>query len=111
MLEVLTEDFVRTARAKGVPAQGVIFRHALRNALLPTITLLGLSLPALVGGAVFVEAIFQWPGLGTLAFASITSRDYEVVLGVTMVASVMVVVAGIAADFAYAAADPRTRHG
>lgn len=111
VLEVLPEDFVRTARAKGVPPHGVIFRHALRNALLPTITLLGLSLPAIVGGAVFVEVIFTWPGLGQLAYASIGSRDYEVVLGVTVLTSSMVVIAGIAADLAYAALDPRTRHG
>ena len=111
VLDVLPEDFVRTARAKGLPARTVVFRHALRNALLPTITLLGLALPALVGGAVFVEAVFAWPGLGMLAIASITARDYPVVLGVTLVASVMVVVAGIAADAACAWADPRARRG
>ncbi|MBC7895910.1 MAG: ABC transporter permease [Cytophagaceae bacterium] len=111
VLEVLPEDFVRTARAKGVPRQGVVFRHALRNALLPTITLFGLILPALVGGAVFVERIYAWPGIGTLAVSSISNRDYEVVLGVTLIASTVVVIAGIMADLAYAAADPRTRHG
>jgi peptide/nickel transport system permease protein len=109
VLDVLPEDFVRTARAKGLPPAGVVYRHALRNALLPTITLLGLSLPALVGGAVFVETVFAWPGLGQLAIASISARDYPVVLGVTLVASAMVVIAGIVADAAYAWADPRAR--
>ena len=109
VLDVLPEDFVRTARAKGVPATGVVFRHALRNALLPTITLLGLTLPALVGGAVFVETIFAWPGLGMLAVNAIVTRDYAVVLGVTTLASLMVVVAGISTDVAYTLVDPRTR--
>ncbi|MGQ0649497.1 MAG: ABC transporter permease [Gemmatimonadaceae bacterium] len=107
VLDVLPEDYVRTARAKGTPARAVVFRHALRNALLPTITLLGLSLPALVGGAVFVESVYSWPGLGTVAISAIGARDYAVVLGVTLLTSVMVVVAGILADAAYAWADPR----
>jgi peptide/nickel transport system permease protein len=111
VLEVLPEDYVRTARAKGVPRRGVVFRHALRNALLPTITLLGLALPALVGGAVFIESIFSWPGVGTLAVSSLANRDYPVVLGVTMIASLVVVVAGIVTDVAYHLVDPRTRHG
>ncbi|MCC6318959.1 MAG: ABC transporter permease [Gemmatimonadaceae bacterium] len=111
VLEVLPEDYVRTARAKGVAPRQLLYRHALRNALLPTITLIGLSLPALVGGAVFVERIFAWPGIGDLAVASIGGRDYFVVLGVTLIGSVVVVVAGILTDLAYAAVDPRTGHG
>ena len=111
VLEVLPEDFVRTARAKGVQPHAVLYRHALRNALLPTITLLGLSLPALVGGAVFVETVFSWPGLGLLAIDAIKQRDYAVVLGVSLLASVLVVIAGILTDLAYAAVDPRTRRG
>ena len=89
----------------------MLYRHALRNALLPSITLLGLSLPALVGGAVFVEAVFSWPGLGLLAIDAMRQRDYSVVLGVSLLTSVLVVMAGILTDLAYAAADPRTRRG
>lgn len=111
VLERLPDDYVRTARAKGVAERTVVFRHAFRNALLPTITLLGLSVPVLVGGAVFVEQIFAWPGLGMLAISAIAARDYPVVLGVTLLASTMVVVGGILADLAYSLADPRTRRG
>jgi peptide/nickel transport system permease protein len=109
VLDVLPEDFVRTARAKGLGERRVVLRHALRNALLPTITLLGLTIPALVGGAVFVESIFAWPGLGMLAIGAITARDYPVVLGITLLGSIMVVIGGVIADAAYAWADPRTR--
>lgn len=111
VLETLPNDYVRTARAKGLMHSQVVRRHALRNAWLPTITLFGLSLPAMVGGAVFVENIFSWPGVGDLAVGAIGSRDYPVILGVTIVASVMVVLAGALTDIAYAWADPRTRHG
>lgn len=111
LLDTLPEDFVRTARAKGVPRAMVVRRHALRAALLPTITLFGLSLPALVGGAVLVESTFSWPGMGQLAVESIAARDYNVVLGVTLVASGMVVLGGILADLLMQRADPRTRHG
>lgn len=111
LLDILPEDFVRTARAKGVPPAIVVRRHALRAALLPTITLFGLSLPALVGGAVLVESVFSWPGMGLLAVEAIAARDYPVVLGVTLVASGMVVLGGILADLLMQRADPRTRHG
>ncbi len=111
LLDTLPEDFVRTARAKGVPYPRVIRHHALRNALLPTITLFGLSLPALVGGAVLVENTFSWPGMGQLAVEAIAARDYPVVLGVTLVASLVVVIGGIAADLLVQRADPRTRRG
>ena len=111
LLDILPEDFVRTARAKGVPPAIVVRRHALRAALLPTITLFGLSLPALVGGAVLVESAFSWPGMGALAVDAIAARDYPVVLGVTLVASSMVVLGGILADLLMQRADPRTRHG
>lgn len=111
VLDVLPDDYVRTARAKGLPHGAVIRRHALRNAILPTITLFGLSLPSMVGGAVFVESIFGWPGVGDLAVSSIVARDYPVVLGVTVLASLLVVVAGLLTDLACAWADPRLRHG
>lgn len=109
VLDTMPNDYIRTARAKGLPHSLVVYRHALRNALLPTLTLFGLTLPALVGGAVFVESIFAWPGLGMLAISSIATRDYQVVLGVSLMTSVLVVAAGIATDLAYAVADPRTR--
>lgn len=107
--DVLPEDFIRTAHAKGLSHRSVIRRHALRNALLPTITLFGLLLPALAGGAVFIEYVFAWPGLGTLAVESLLSRDYPVVLATTIVASIAVVVGNLLADLALAYADPRLR--
>jgi peptide/nickel transport system permease protein len=110
LLEVLPEDFVRTARAKGVQRRVLLYRHALRNALLPTITLGGLAVPALLGGAVFVEQIFSWPGMGRLAVDSVQARDEPVVLATVMLASAMVVLGGLIADLLYAAADPRLRH-
>lgn len=109
LLDVLPDDYIRTAIAKGVAPRAVLARHAFRNALLPSITLLGLMLPALVGGAVFVEAIFAWPGLGKVAIDAIRNRDHPVILGVTLLTSGVVVLAGVLADLAYAAADPRTR--
>jgi peptide/nickel transport system permease protein len=111
LLDTLPEDHIRTARAKGVPQAQVIRRHALRTALLPTITLFGLTLPALVGGAVLVESTFSWPGMGQLAVESIAARDYPVVLGVTLTASALVVVGGIVSDLLMTRADPRTRRG
>lgn len=111
VLEALPNDYIRSARAKGLSRAAVVRRHALRNALIPTITLFGLSLPSMVGGAVFIETIFGWPGVGSLAVQAIGRRDYPVVLGVTLAASVMVVIAGAIADLAYGWADPRTRHG
>ncbi len=111
VLDVLPDDFVRTARAKGATPASVTWRHALRNALLPTITLVGLSVPALVGGAVLVEHTFSWPGMGKLAVDAIVARDYPVVLGVTLAASTLVVVGAILTEVAHAWVDPRTRRG
>jgi peptide/nickel transport system permease protein len=109
LLEAIPDDHVRTARAKGVPRRRVLYRHALRNALLPSITLLGLAFPALLGGAVFIEWVFAWPGMGGVAVGAILTRDYPLVLACVLAASVMVVLGGIAADLLYAAADPRLR--
>lgn len=111
LVDILPEDFVRSARAKGVRERTVVMRHALRNALLPTITLLGLALPALVGGAVFVEYIFAWPGMGRVALDALAARDYPVVLGTTLVGSALVVVGSVLADLLSAAVDPRLRRG
>jgi peptide/nickel transport system permease protein len=109
LLEVLPSDFVRTARAKGVDDRSVIGHHALRNALLPMITLAGLAFPALVGGAVFVERVFNWPGMGLTAVNAIATRDYALVMAAVLVGSVMVAVGTLIADIAYGLADPRVR--
>ena len=109
LLDVLPQDYVRTARAKGLPERSVVYRHALRNALLPVITLLGLFLPALVGGAFFVEKVFSWQGMGYLAASAITTRDYDLVTGTVVVGGIMVTVGSLVADLLYAVADPRLR--
>lgn len=109
LLDVAAEDFVRTARAKGVSARAVVRRHLLRNAILPTITLLGLALPALVGGAAVVEKVFSWPGLGLLAVNAIGTRDYPLVTGAVIAGSATVALGSILADVLYALADPRVR--
>ena len=109
MLDVVHDDYVRTARAKGLAERTVIRRHALRNAVLPIITLLGLAFPALLGGALFVERVFAWPGMGFLTFTAITTRDYHLVTGSIIVGSMMVVVGSLLADVLYALADPRLR--
>jgi peptide/nickel transport system permease protein len=110
MLEVLHQDFVRTARAKGLPESKVIYKHALRNALLPIITLLGLSLPALIGGGVIFETIFSWPGMGRLGWEAVMSRDYPVIMGVGVLSAIFTLVGNLLADIMYAYADPRIRY-
>ena len=109
MLEVIELDFVRTARAKGLRERVVLGRHALRNALLPVITLLGLGMPLLVGGAVFIESVFMWPGMGLLSAEAIASRDYPLITGTVAVGGIMVVIGSLIADVLYAVADPRVR--
>jgi peptide/nickel transport system permease protein len=110
LLDVLPAEFIRTARAKGVPEAAVLRRHALRNALLPTITLLGLTIPTLLAGSVFVEKIFAWPGMGLLAVNAVAARDYAVVTAVVVVTGTAVAVGTLIADLLYAAADPRLRN-
>ena len=109
LLEVLPHDYVRTARAKGSSESRVVLRHALRNALLPVVTLIGLLLPALVGGSFFIEKVFAWPGMGYLAATAITARDYDLVTGSVIVGGVMVAAGSLVADLLYAAVDPRLR--
>ena len=109
MLDALGADYVRTARAKGAGERRIILVHALRNALLPAITLFGLALPFLLTGAVLIETVFAWPGMGKLAADAIFSRDYPVVLACALAASAMVVAGNLAADLLYAVADPRIR--
>jgi len=109
MLEVTSQDFVRTATAKGLPRRVVIIRHALRNALLPMITLMGLQLPTLLGGALVTETIFTWPGMGRLFLDSIGYRDYPVVMGLLMFTALLVLIGNLTADMLYALYDPRIR--
>ena len=109
MLEVLPSDYIRTARAKGLPEREVIWRHALRTALTPMVTMLGLLLPALLGGALFIEKVFSWPGMGMLAANAITARDYDLVTATVIVGSVMVVIGNVVADVLHVAIDPRIR--
>lgn len=111
MLDVVRMEFVVTARAKGASENLIAWRHVLRNALLPTITLAGLTLPALLGGAVLVELVFSWPGMGQVTALAISSRDYALVTSSVLITSVLVVIGAIAADFLYALADPRVRAG
>jgi peptide/nickel transport system permease protein len=107
LLEVLGQDYVRTARAKGLKEKLVIWKHAFRNALIPMVTLLGLTLPDLVNGSYIIETVFGWPGLGRLGVQSILNRDYPIVMGVTMLSALLVVVGNLLADFLYAVVDPR----
>ncbi len=109
LVETLSQAYVRTARAKGLGERRVLLRHALRNALLPTVTLFGLSLPFLLTGAVLVETVFSWPGLGRLAAQAVAARDYPLVTGTTIVASAIVVLSSALADVLVRAADPRVR--
>ena len=107
MLEVYGQDFVTTARAKGLDERTVAFRHVLRNALLPMVTMLGLQVGSLLGGSVLVETVFGWPGLGRLAFEAVFQRDHNLLLGVLLLSSLLVVAANILVDVLYAKLDPR----
>jgi len=109
MLEVIRQDYIRTARAKGLSEGRVVFHHALRNALLPIITLMGLTLPYLFGGSVLVETIFAWPGMGRLIVDAVFQRDYPLVMAASFVITVMVILGNLLADALYAVADPRIR--
>ncbi len=110
MLEVVHQDYVRTARAKGLPERSVIFKHALRNALLPVVTLLGLYIPLLFSGTVFIEYVFAWPGMGKAIVDAIATRDYPLVMGGSVLFALMVVLGNIVADMLYALVDPRIRY-
>ena len=110
MLDVLKQDYIRTARAKGFRDNKVIFKHGLRNGLLPVITIFGLMIPSFIGGAVVVEQIFTWPGLGKLFIDSAFSRDYPVIMAMTVISAVLVVVGNLIADILYALVDPRIEY-
>ena len=111
MLEVIRQDYITTARAKGLPERVVIFKHALRNALLPVITMLGLSVPGLIGGSVIFESIFAIPGMGQLFYGAVMARDYPLVMGELVIGAVLTLVGNLLADVGYALVDPRIRTG
>lgn len=110
MLEVLNQDYVRTARAKGLREKIVIGTHAFRNALLPIVTIIGSYLPSLLSGAVFIESIYAWPGMGQLFLTSVDSRDYPTIMGITLVLAITILLANLLTDLAYAIVDPRIRY-
>ncbi|HEX9204544.1 MAG TPA: ABC transporter permease [Candidatus Deferrimicrobiaceae bacterium] len=109
MLEVIRQDYVATARAKGLPEGAVVFRHAMRNALLPVITILGLSVPDLLGGSVIFETIFAIPGMGQLFYQGVMSRDYPLIMGILTIGAFLTLLGNLLADVGYALADPRIR--
>jgi peptide/nickel transport system permease protein len=110
MLEVIRQDYIRTARAKGVGPVRILWRHAFRNTLIPFVTLIGLTLPALFSGAVILEQIFTWPGIGRLFFESIRERDYPTIMGLTLMFSVLTLAGQLLADLLYAVVDPRVSY-
>ena len=110
LLDVLHEDYIRTARAKGLADRAVYYKHAFRNAILPLVTLIALDLPSLFAGALFVETIFSWPGMGRLFWDAARGRDYPVLLGVVMITAVLIVSANILADIAYGMLDPQVKY-
>lgn len=110
MLEVIRQDYVRTAQAKGLRERTVIYQHALRNALIPLVTVVALGLPRLLGGTVIVEAIFAWPGMGTLAITAVRGRDYPVIMAINLITAVMILMSNLLADVIYAVIDPRIKY-
>jgi peptide/nickel transport system permease protein len=110
MLEVIRQDYIKTARAKGLSERTVVYHHALRNALLPVITILGLSVPGLIGGSVIFETIFAIPGMGQLFYWSVMSRDYPVIMGILVIGAFLTLIGNLLADLSYSLADPRIRN-
>jgi peptide/nickel transport system permease protein len=111
MLEVIRQDYIRTAKAKGLPEETVYYKHALRNALLPVITLFGFIVPGLIGGSIIIETVFAWPGIGRLAYQAVLARDYPVVMTVLTISAVLTLIGNFIADVLYGVADPRIRYG
>jgi peptide/nickel transport system permease protein len=109
MLEIIGQDYVRTARAKGLPSETVYYKHALRNALLPFVTMFGLILPGLIGGSVIIESIFSWPGMGRMAYEAILGRDYPVILTINFMTAVLVLAGTLISDLLYMVVDPRIK--
>jgi dipeptide transport system permease protein len=111
LLEVLGQDYVRTARAKGLPPAPVIGRHALPNALIPVVTVVGLQVGTLLGGAIIAETIFAWPGIGRLLIQAISQRDYPLVQGIVLLTALTVTLINLGVDLTYGAINPRVRYG
>ena len=109
ILEVIQADYLRTARAKGLKERVITWRHTMRNAILPVVTIIGLSIPNLVAGALFIESIYSWPGMGSLFVDAIAARDYPMVMGVMLISAIVVLAANLVTDLTYAVADPRIR--
>jgi peptide/nickel transport system permease protein len=110
MLDVIHKDYLRTARAKGLPNRMVLYKHALRNALIPIVTLLALDLPIIFGGAIFVEILFSWPGMGRLYYTAAQQRDYPVLMAVLIIGAAFIILSNLLADLLYAYLDPRVRY-
>jgi peptide/nickel transport system permease protein len=110
MLDVIHQDYLRTARAKGLSQSQVMFKHALRNALIPLVTLLALDLPYILGGAVFIEMIFSWPGMGLFYYHAALQRDYPVLLAILIIGAIAIILSNLLADVLYAYLDPRIRY-
>ena len=110
MLDVINQNYIRSARAKGVPERTVIYKHALRNALTPIITIMGLDLPSFFAGAIITERIFAWPGMGRLFIDSVGNRDYQILMGITMITAVLVLLGNLLADILYSLMDPRVKY-
>jgi len=110
MLEVIRQDYIRTAKAKGLPDDTVYYKHALRNALLPIVTLFGFLIPGLIGGSIIMETIFAWPGIGRLAYQAVLARDYPVVMTINTITAVLVLLGNFFADILYGIVDPRIRY-
>jgi len=110
MLEIIRQDYITTARAKGLSERSVIYKHALRNALLPIVTILGLSLPGLIGGSVIVETIFAWPGMGRLAYQAVLARDYPLIMGTSVFSVFLLLFGNLVADILYGIVDPRIKY-
>lgn len=110
MLEVVRQDYVRTAKAKGLPEETVFYKHALRNALLPIITIFGFLIPDLIGGSIIMESVFAWPGIGRLSYQAVLARDYPVVMTILSISAVLTLIGNFIADILYGIADPRIRY-
>lgn len=110
VLEVMRQDYIRTAWSKGLSERRVIYRHALKNALIPVVTVFGMGLPALIGGAVIIEQIFVLPGMGRLGLDAITNRDYPIIQGLTLIGSTLVLLCNLLVDISYAWLDPRIQY-
>jgi peptide/nickel transport system permease protein len=110
MLEVINQDYMVTALAKGLPRRLRVYRHALRNALIPVITIIGLSIPTVIVGAVFLETIYNWPGMGRLYYNAVIARDYPVIMGANLIIALVVLLANLAVDILYSVVDPRVRY-